>query len=112
MAGLSLRHFGYQAGLPFIIVKYGGSLLWGAMVYLLVAVLLVPRAQYQIILTAEILAIMVELVRLIHTPWLDEFRETATGALLLGKVFSLWNILAYTMGIVLAALIHQACKRR
>ncbi len=30
--GLALRRFGYAADLPFIVVKYGGSALWGAMV--------------------------------------------------------------------------------
>lgn len=35
--GLVLRRFGYAVDLPFIVVKYGGSALWGAMVYLLVA---------------------------------------------------------------------------
>ncbi|MGO7609482.1 hypothetical protein ACC695_40075, partial [Rhizobium ruizarguesonis] len=34
--GLVLRRFGYSADLPFIVVKYGGSALCGAMVYLLV----------------------------------------------------------------------------
>lgn len=32
-SGLLLRRFGPSLGLPFIVVKYGGSLLWGAMVH-------------------------------------------------------------------------------
>lgn len=35
-AGLALRRFGYDLGMPFLVVKYGGSILWGAMVFLLV----------------------------------------------------------------------------
>lgn len=105
--GLSLRAFGYRLGLSFLIVKYGGSLLWGAMVYLLIAATL-PRQKTGIVWPlATTLAIAVELLRLVHTPWLDAFRETTAGALLLGKVFSLWNILAYTLGITLAALISD-----
>lgn len=115
--GLSLRAYGYRLGLPFLIVKYGGSLLWGAMVYLLIAATL-PRQKTRIVWPlATALAIAVELLRLVHTPWLDAFRETTAGALLLGKVFSPWNILAYTLGITLAALIAQwlggkVCKAR
>lgn len=112
VAGLCLRLFGYGIGLPFFIVKYGGSLLWGSMVYLLIAALFVARAKLLTIVTAEVFAIAVELVRLLHTPWLDAFRETMVGALLLGKVFSPWNIVVYTIGIGIAALIEKWAWRR
>src|SRR6202012_2126378 len=42
-SGLTFRRFGFGIGLPAAIVKYGGSILWGAMVYLLVA-LATPRS--------------------------------------------------------------------
>jgi hypothetical protein len=112
IAGLCLRLFGYRIGLPFFIVKYGGSLLWGSMVYLLIAALFVERAKLLTLVLAEVFAIAVELVRLVHTPWLDAFRETMAGALLLGKVFSPWNIVAYTLGIGIAALMERWSWRR
>ena len=40
--GLALRRFGPGLGIPASIVKYGGSILWGAMVFFLVAIAL-PR---------------------------------------------------------------------
>ena len=36
--GLSLRWYGFPLGLPAFVVKYGGSLLWATMVFLLVGV--------------------------------------------------------------------------
>lgn len=48
------------------------------------------------------IAVGVELFRLVHTPWLDDFRLTLLGALLLGRIFSPWDILAYVAGIGLA----------
>lgn len=75
------------------------------MVYLLVKALWISSRRYVHIITAETIAIAVELVRLIHTPELDGFRDTLAGALLLGKVFSPWNMLAYSFGIGLAALL-------
>lgn len=44
---LSLRWYGFPLGLPAFVVKYGGSLLWATMVFLLAGVLLprLPRAQ-------------------------------------------------------------------
>jgi|GEM_PF-5363467 len=37
VSGLALRRFGPGLGLPFMFVKYGGSVLWGTMVFFLVA---------------------------------------------------------------------------
>ena len=37
VSGSTLRRFGYSVDLPFVVVKYGGSLLWGSMVYFLLA---------------------------------------------------------------------------
>jgi predicted membrane protein len=80
---------------------------WDAMVYLLLAAILPPRPKSLAVLLATVLAVAVELLRLYHAPWLDDFRATAAGALLLGRVFSLWNILAYLVGIVAAWCCHR-----
>lgn len=106
--GLALRRYGYDLGLPFPIVKYGGSMLWGAMVYFLVAAVLFKSPdRFNIVLAASI-AVLVELSRLYHTPWLDAFRVTTAGALLLGRVFSVWNIAAYVCGIFAAFLVKRS----
>ncbi|SCB42148.1 ribosomal maturation YjgA family protein [Rhizobium multihospitium] len=102
VTGLALRRYGYAVNLPFVIVKYGGSLLWGAMVYWLLAAIFVSSGRFGIATTALLVAVAVELFRLWHTPDLDAFRLTTAGALLLGRVFSLWNIVAYVAGIALA----------
>ncbi|TAV48175.1 DUF2809 domain-containing protein [Rhizobium leguminosarum] len=106
--GLALRRFGYVADLPFIVVKYGGSTLWGAMVYLLVGLFVARSRPAAIAVMALFIAISVELFRLYHMPWLDAFRLTTAGALLLGRVFSLWNMLAYAIGIAAACAFDPA----
>jgi len=53
------------------------------------------------------IAICVELFRLVHAPWLDDFRLTTLGALLIGRVFSPWNMLAYGFGIVLGMRLDR-----
>ncbi|ANL46429.1 hypothetical protein AMC87_CH01734 [Rhizobium phaseoli] len=111
VSGLMLRGFGYAAGLPFVVVKYGGSALWGAMVYLLVALFAARSRPAFLAFIALFLAISVELFRLYHTPWLDGFRLTTAGALLLGRVFSLWNMLAYAIGIAAAYAFEPARPR-
>ncbi|WP_267555473.1 DUF2809 domain-containing protein [Rhizobium rhizogenes] len=105
--GLALRRFGYAADLPFTVVKYGGSILWGAMVYWLLAALFVTHRPSRIAAAALIVAVAVEFFRLWHTPAMDAFRLTTAGALLLGRVFSLWNIVAYAVGIAAALALDR-----
>ncbi|MDR6899738.1 DUF2809 domain-containing protein [Rhizobium miluonense] len=107
-SGLALRRYGYAINLPFVVVKYGGSLLWGAMVYWLLAAIFVSPVRFGIAAAALLIAVAVEFFRLWHTPDLDAFRLTAAGALLLGRVFSPWNIVAYAAGIALALAVDCA----
>jgi hypothetical protein len=88
--------------LPAFIVKYGGSALWGTMVFFLVAIAGPSLSRQRIALISAVIAVAVELFRLVHTPALDAFRLTLAGALLLGRIFSPWDMLAYGVGIVLA----------
>ena len=103
-AGLALRLL--ELGLPGPVVKWGGSVLWGAMVYDLVGLVL-PRPRGRIVAVAAAVALAVELFRLIHTPALDAFRLTLAGKLLLGRVFSPWNLVAYAAGILAARRVDR-----
>jgi uncharacterized protein DUF2809 len=105
--GLGLRQYGFGLGLPGLVVKYGGSILWAAMVFFLVALARPASSRRQIAAIAAVIAVAIELFRLIHTPWLDAFRLTLAGALLLGRIFSPWDILAYGIGILLGALLDR-----
>ena len=111
IAGLALRRFGFSLGLPATIVKYGGSVLWGTMLFLLVAIAGPRLSRRNVALISAVIAVCVELFRLVHAPWLDEFRLTLAGALLLGRIFSTWDILAYGIGIVLAAGLDRLATR-
>jgi hypothetical protein len=106
LCGVSLRLGGYEIGLPYFLVKYGGSTLWGAMVFFLFATLLPSQSVGRLAVLSLVSAALVEFSRLYHAPWLDDFRLTLAGALLLGRIFSWWNILAYAVGIALAALFE------
>jgi len=105
ISGLALRRFGIGLGLPATIVKYGGSILWGSMVFFIIAIAAPRRSRQYVALISAAIAICVELFRLVHAPWLDDFRLTLAGALLLGRIFSAWDILAYGAGIGLGMLL-------
>lgn len=112
VCGLSLRWYGFPLGLPAFIVKYGGSLLWATMVFLLVGVLLPRLTGSGLAAIAAAIAIAVEFSRLVHTPWLDTSRLSTAGALLLGRIFSLWNLVAYAIGILFGIFIDRLVAKR
>jgi hypothetical protein len=107
VCGLALRGFGSGLGLPVFFVKYGGSLLWGTMVFFAAAMVARGQSRPRIALISISIAICVELFRLVHAPWLDAFRLTTAGALLLGRIFSPWNMLAYGVGIIFGMLLDR-----
>ena len=109
-AGLALRLVSF--GLPVFVVKYGGSVLWAAMVYLLLAALQPRRKAWVLGLAAAIFATLVELSRRYHSPGLDAFRLTLAGKLLLGRVFSAWHFLDYWVAIACIAVVDWGILRK
>ena len=109
--GVFLRRYGHCVTFPAFAVKYGGSALWAAMIYFLVALLLRARPQRQILIIAALVCALVEVSKLSHTPALDIFRMTTAGAWLLGRVFSGWNFVAYAVGLALALGLDALLSR-
>lgn len=98
-------------GLPLVVVKYGGSTLWALMVYWIVSTLLPSWRLPAVALLTGVLATAVEFVKLYHSPGLDTFRLTLPGVLLLGRVFSGWDIAAYWLSIATGAFLDQRIRR-
>jgi hypothetical protein len=108
-AGLALRKL--PLGLPFPVVKWGGSVLWAAMVYFLLTAVLPRRSPSVVATIAAVLAALVELSRLYHSPALDAFRLTPAGILLLGRVFDPWHFAVYWTTIALTAFADAKILR-
>ena len=100
-------------GLPAFWVHYAGACLWGAMVLLIVGAIL-PGARFSgiAVSVAALIALATEVLRLYHTPALDAFRLTLPGALLLGRIFSPWNVVAYWLGILACLPLYAASFKR
>lgn len=109
-AGLTLRPI--RLGLPAAVVKYGGSSLWALMIYWIVSTLRPRWPPMRSALGSSVVAVSVELFKLFHTPGLDAFRLTLPGKLLLGRVFSLWDLLAYACAIIAGMLADRAMRVR
>jgi hypothetical protein len=99
-------------GLPPFLFKYGGSVLWAAMIYWLAA-LIAPRAQPpHLALIAAAIATAVELFKLVHTPAVETFRLTFAGKVILGRYFYFSDFLAYYLAIAAAAFIDNRMRSR
>ena len=102
-AGLTVRFA--PLGLPWFVVKYGGSTMWALMVYWVLAFIW-PRSRVGwLSLAAGVIATLVEVQRLYHSPGLDAFRHSLAGILLLGNLFSVRDIVAYWLAIAVGAVV-------
>ena len=109
LAGLAWRFA--PLGLPPFFFKYGGSMLWAMMVYWIAAALLPTRRPLELAVYSCVTAALVEFSRLLHTPALDHVRITLAGRLLLGRFFSLWDIVAYWLAIGIVAVVDSIATR-
>jgi hypothetical protein len=97
--------------LPPVVVKYGGSMLWALMLYWIASTLLRSLRLLTAAFFTAILTTAVEFFKLYHSPAVDAFRRTLPGILLLGRFFSLQDILAYWIAISIGVLIdHRICS--
>jgi hypothetical protein len=62
-------------------------------------------------LLAGTLATSVEFLKLYHVPWLDSFRLTVPGILLLGRFFSVRDIVAYWLAMTFGAVLDRCIRR-
>jgi hypothetical protein len=99
-------------GLPWVVTKYGGSALWALLIYWLVSALLPTSRLTTGALVAAAIAAAVEFGKLLRAPNLDAFRHTIPGILLLGRVFSVTDLLVYGLAIVGGVVLDRRLRRR
>jgi len=107
-AGLAIRFA--HLGLPFAVTKYGGSALWALMIYWIVSTVAGRWSPIRSGLTAGVIAVAVECLKLYRTPALDAFRHTLAGIILLGRVFSIADLVVYGLAIVCGVVIDQMIR--
>jgi glycerol uptake facilitator-like aquaporin len=86
--------------------------MWALMIYWLVTTLLSAMRVATAAMVAGAIATAVEFLKLYRSPWMDAFRGTLAGALLLGRYFSWKDIIAYWIAIVLGAFLDWRIWRR
>ncbi len=109
-AGAAIRFV--HLGLPQYVVKYGGSFFWAILLYWLVSTVAPRLRPASAALVAATIATAIEFFKLVRTPALDAFRHTLPGILILGRIFSLQDILAYCLAIAAATLVDRTLTQK
>lgn len=93
--------------LPVIVNMYLGDLLWSMMVYFAITLVFYRSSVARIIMISLVFCYGIELSQLYHEPWIDGIRATTLGGLVLGYGFLWSDMLAYTLGVIAAAVIDK-----
>jgi hypothetical protein len=104
--GLAVRLL--PLGLPWFLYKYLGSVLWAVALYWFLATLLPKLRPTAVATIAIVIATLLELSRLIPIAPIDAFRLTFAGKILLGRYFSIKNIVAYLLAIAFTAILDNS----
>jgi hypothetical protein len=102
LIGLAARK--WKVIFPDFVNTYLGDAIWAAMNYFGMAFLFNKQKLSFILLLSLVFCYCIEVSQLYHAPWIDSIRSTRIGALILGFGFLWSDIVAYTLGIGVAAL--------
>jgi hypothetical protein len=108
--GIGLLWRSSLISLPPFLAKYGGSAWWSIMVFLLCGFVASRARTIAVTLAALAIAAGVEFFQLYHAPWIDSIRSYQLGGLALGSVFAWQDIVAYTIGILIGAVVEKVLR--
>lgn len=94
-------------GLPYVIVKYGGSFLWASTVYWFIGYFLARQKPLTLALISLVVTAGIEFLKRVQSTTLESIRNTLFGIMILGRFFSYTDIAVYWVAIFCAACIDQ-----
>jgi hypothetical protein len=105
--GLASREWAYL--LPSFPALYAGDTIWAMLVYFLMRSVIADLKTSFI--AALVFSFAIEFLQLYHASWIEAIRNTKIGGLILGFGFLWSDLLCYSVGILLAALIDHLLLR-
>lgn len=89
-----------------------GDALWAMMIMWWTGAIAPEKSLRARVAAAVAFCFVIEVSQLYHTTFLDGLRGTTVGHLVLGNDFDVRDLAAYTLGVVSAALLELATRRR
>ena len=110
--GLASRAF--PQFVPDSLGKYPGDALWAMMIVFGLGIFATRMRTWQLALWALLVCFAVEFSQLYQAPWIVELRSHTVGHLVLGSFFGWADLIAYTAGVAVAAIVDNVAlfKRR
>ncbi|WP_258171213.1 DUF2809 domain-containing protein [Paenibacillus sp. R14(2021)] len=111
--GLGSRHYAHD--LPDWLADHAGDALWACMVYFGCRLLCPGRSLRFAACTSLLFCCAIECSQLYQADWINAFRHTKLGGLVLGQGFLAVDFLRYTVGVIAALSmdgLSQAGRRR
>ena len=100
-------------GLPYVIVKYGGSFLWASTVYWFIGYFLARQKPLTLALISVVITAAIEFLKRVQSSTLENIRNTFFGIIILGRYFSYTDIAVYWIAILCMLWIdHSAIYGR
>jgi hypothetical protein len=87
--------------------KYPGDVLWALMLFFAIGAFLQRLSTVRLAVLSMTLSTAVEISQLYHADWIDAIRGNMIGHLVLGSSFSVYDIVAYGIGILIGASIDH-----
>lgn len=91
--------------LPKLLASYAGDILWATMVYFIVGFIAPTWKTKKTAMVALAFAFTIEFSQLVHAPWIDQIRDHKIGALILGHTFIASDLVCYSVGVLLGAVV-------
>lgn len=95
-------------GLPYVIVKYGGSFLWASTVYWFIGYFLARPKPLALALISLVVTAAIEFLKRVQSSTLENIRNTFFGIIILGRYFSYTDIAVYWLAVFCAAWIDRS----
>lgn len=105
LLGLSSRK--YSQHIPLFAADHAGDLLWAMMIYFGFRFLMVRMRLRLALICSFAFSFGIEFSQLYQEDWINHIRNTALGGLILGKGFLFIDLVRYTAGILIAALLDK-----
>ncbi|HEU4473034.1 MAG TPA: DUF2809 domain-containing protein [Flavisolibacter sp.] len=109
-AGLATRLYGHA--LPGVLANYGGDLLYASFIFFCFRFLLPELPARFILLMAWLFCLCIELLQLWKAPWLQAWRQTRIGGLILGYEFLWSDLICYALGALLGFAVCKLMEGR
>ena len=107
--GLASRHFPNPVSDLF--GKYPGDTMWAMLAFFGLGLLMPRRSTLTLAGATLAVSLAVELLKFYHAPWMVALRASTFGYLVLGHIFSVENLIAYTIGVALAVAAEAFLPR-